>query len=271
MNAIALGGGFREQEPALGPAFALSALVHIVLVAVLFLGVRWQSHPPDTVTVDLVEAPPPAPARIVEPPKPPPPTPKVQPEAVKPPPPAPPIAKPDIALREKPKPKPKPEPKKAEVKPEPKPKPKAVAKPDPELQKRMNEQIALEQKALDQQRQERALRDLLAAQQADAARAAAAAQAKALNAYIAQIQAQIRQRIRESELAGIPGNPAADFDVVQIPSGDVISIKMRKSSGYPRYDAEVERAIMAASPLPRPSSPELFSRDLKLTFRPKDK
>ena len=38
----------------MGRSFALSAAVHVVLAAVLFLGVRWQIHPPETVTVDLV-------------------------------------------------------------------------------------------------------------------------------------------------------------------------------------------------------------------------
>ncbi|HVJ25454.1 MAG TPA: energy transducer TonB, partial [Burkholderiales bacterium] len=85
------------------------------------------------------------------------------------------------------------------------------------------------------------------------------------------IQAAIRQRIRESELAGISGNPAADFDVVQIPTGEVITVRMRKSSGYPRYDDAVYRAILKASPLPPPPSRELFQRELELTFRPLDK
>ena len=259
MTALALPFQERPQH-GLGPSFALAALVHVALAAVLFLGVRWQIHAPEVVSVDLVAPLPPAP---VEPPRPapkvePPPPPKVEPKVEAKPEPK--VAKPDIALREKPKPKP--EPKKVEP-----PKPKA----DPDFQKRMREQVAMEQKALDQQRQERELKELLARQQADAARAQAAARNKAQNEYIRSMQTAIRQRIRETELAGISGNPAAEFDVVQIPSGDVISIKMRKSSGYPRYDAEVERAINAASPLPRAPSPELFARELKLTFRPQDK
>ncbi len=40
MSALAL-GTFQRHEPALGRSFVLSALVHIVLAAVLFLGVRW--------------------------------------------------------------------------------------------------------------------------------------------------------------------------------------------------------------------------------------
>jgi colicin import membrane protein len=204
-------------------------------------------HAPSTVEVELVDAPPP-PAPVVEAPKPPPP--KIEPE-VKPPPPAP---KPDIVLREKPKPKPKPEPK---------------PKDDLELKKRMQEQLASEQKALDQQRQERQLRELLAAQKADAARKATAARASALGDYIARIQAKVRGNwILPQDLQG---NPEAIFLVTQLPTGDVLLIKLLKSSGNPAYDTAVERAILKSSPLPLPSDKALFDRELKLTFRPRDK
>ena len=270
MSALAL-GFFERREPALGRAFLLSAIVHIVLVALLFFGVRWQSHAPETVTVDLVDsAPPPAaveppkPVPKVEPPPPPPPAPKPEPR----------VEKPQIAEPEKPKPKPKPKPEpKPEPKPQPKPKPKPEVKPkpDPEFQKRLREQVAQEQQALDQQRQERELRELLARQQADAQRAASAARTKALNAYIASIQASIRRNIPASAIEGIPGNPAAEVDVLQLPTGEVLDVRLRKSSGHPRYDEAIERAIRKASPLPLPPSRDLFERELKLTFRPQDK
>lgn len=247
MSALAL-GSFRRQEHALGRSFTLSAAVHVGLVVVLFLGVRWQSHAPDTVTVDLVEAPSPAPVAEPKPaPKP------VPPPEVKPPPR---VEKPQIAIPDRSKPKPKAEPK---------------PKPDPEFQKRLQEQVAQEQKALDQQRQERELRELIARQQADAARQAAAARTKALNEYIARIQASIRRNIPPTAIEGIQGNPAAEVDVVQLPTGEVLSIRMRKSSGHPRYDDAIERAILKASPLPPPPSRDLFERELKLTFRPQDK
>lgn len=254
MSTIAL-GIFQRTEHGMGRSFVLSALVHVVLAAVLFLGVRWQVHPPDTVTVDLVDALPPPPAPVVEAPKPPPPPPpKVEPE-VKPPP----VPKPDIVIREKPKPKPKPEPKKIEAKP----------KPDPTLEKRMREQLAMEQKALDQQQAERRLRELLAAQQADAARKAAAARASALGEYIAKIQAKVRGNwILPQDLQG---NPEAIFLVIQLPTGEVLNTKLLKSSGNAAYDREVERAILKSSPLPLPSERSLFDRELKLTFRPRDK
>jgi colicin import membrane protein len=243
MSALTLGFGQRD-EPAVGRSFFLSAFVHLALAAVLVFGVRWQSHQPDTVTVDLVEAPPPPPAPAVEAPKPP-------PVAVKP---EPRVEKPQIAIPEKPKPKPKPE-----VKP----------KPDPDFQKRLREQVAQEQKALDQQRQERELRELIARQQADAARAQATARAKALNEYIARIQAKVKSNwILPPDLQG---NPEAIFLVVQLPTGEVLSTRLVKSSGNPAYDAAVERAILKSSPLPLPVSREDFSRELKLTFRPQDK
>lgn len=246
-SAFSLGFGERH-EYAIGRSFVLAAMVHIALAAVMFLGVRWQIHQAETVVVELVEAPPPPPVEV---PKPPPklePPPEVKPE--------PRIEKPDIALREKPKPKPKPE-----VKPKP--------KPDVNFEKRLREQVAIEQKALDEQRRERELRELLARQQAEAARQQAAARTKALNEYIARIQAKVKSSwILPPD---IQGNPEAIFDVVQLPTGEVLSARVAKPSGNAAYDAAVERAILKSSPLPLPASRELFSRDLKLTFRPQDK
>jgi colicin import membrane protein len=199
--------------------------------------------------VDLVEAPappaPPPPAPAVQAPKPPPPVEKPQPR----------VEKPQIAIPEKAKPKPKP-------KPEPK------LKEDPTFKKRLQEQVAMEQKALDQQRAERELRELISRQQAEAARQAAAARTRALNEYIGQIQRKVRGNWILPQ--DIQGNPEAVFDVVQLPTGEVLSIRLARSSGNAAYDAAVERAILKSSPLPLPVSRELFSRELKLTFRPRD-
>jgi outer membrane biosynthesis protein TonB len=208
---------FQRHERAFGRSFALSAFVHIALAAVLFLGVRWQSHAPDTVMVDLVEAPPPPP---VEAPKP---VPKLEPPPVVKPEPR--VEKPQIVIREKPKPKPKPE-----VKP----------KSDPNFEKRLREQVALEQKALDQQRQERELRELIARKQAEATRAAAAARAIALAAWEGRIAAKIRSGIPEFALEGIPGTRLR-CSMVLLPTNEVLrcacasrgatSATTRRSSG----------------------------------------
>ena len=73
--------------------------------------------------------------------------------------------------------------------------------------------------------------------------------------------------ILPSDLAG---NPEAIFDVVQLPTGEVIEVQLRKSSGVRAYDDAVQRAILKSSPLPKPAQPELFARTLQLRFRPFD-
>jgi colicin import membrane protein len=250
---------YSRREPALGPSLALSALAHVVLIAVLFLGVRFQSSTPATVEVELWEPPPPAPpAPVVEEPKPPPPPPPVvKPE------PEPEVKKPEIALPEKPKPKPKPEPKKVEAKPKPKPKPEP--KRDLALEKMAREEAAREQQQLateERERQERQMRELIARQQA-------AATQKALATWTDKIRGKIRGNIILPH--DIPGNPEAIFDVTLLPSGEVLTVRKRKSSGHPGYDDAVERAIMKSSPLPLPDDRSVFRRDLELKFRPQDR
>jgi len=60
------------------------------------------------------------------------------------------------------------------------------------------------------------------------------------------------------------------FDVVQLPTGEVLSARLRKSSGNKAYDDAVERAILKSSPLPRPDRPDQFRRELQLKFRPQE-
>jgi colicin import membrane protein len=225
----------RHSQPALAPSFALSALVHLALLAVMFLGVRFQSHPPAVVNVELWETPPP-PAPVVEEPKPPPPVLKPQPE------PEPQVKKPEIALPEKPKPKPKP----------------APPKRDLAFEKRLREEALNEQKQLEEQR----LRSLIARQQADA-------RSKALAAWTDKIRAKIRGNIILPQ--DIPGNPEAIFDVTLLPTGEVLTVRKRKSSGHAGYDDSVERALMKSSPLPQPDDRSLFQRQLELKFRPQDR
>ena len=129
-------GVFEERvDPGQVASALLSAAVHLVLLAVLIFGVRWQSRPPESVAVELWEAPP---APVVEAPKPlpkvePPPPPVVQPEP-KPEPvrPEPRIEKPEIKLKEPAKMKPAPKPVAKPVpKPVPQPLPKPVVKAEP--------------------------------------------------------------------------------------------------------------------------------------------
>ncbi len=262
MNAAAaqrLGAGRfmgERREPGYLRAFALAFGVHALLIVTLFLGVRLQSHAPDTVTVELWE--PPAPTRV----QPPPPPPKVEPVPPKP---EPKVEKPDIVEKALPKP----EPKKVEPPkpPPPKPVPKKAepAKPAPpkrdlDLERRMREQLAQEQAAA----QERQMRDLLAKEQA-------AAQSRGLATWVDKIRIKIRGNIPAQVLDDIKGNPEAIFDVTLLPTGEVLNAKMRKSSGHAGYDDAVYRAILKSSPLPKPDQPGLFQRQLELHFRPQDR
>jgi colicin import membrane protein len=86
--------------------------------------------------------------------------------------------------------------------------------------------------------------------------------------WIAKIRSRIRGYINLPP--DIPGNPEAIFDVVQLPTGEIIDVKLRKSSGVRAYDDAVQRAILKASPLPKPVPADLFQRNLELHFRPLD-
>jgi colicin import membrane protein len=44
-----------------------------------------------------------------------------------------------------------------------------------------------------------------------------------------------------------------------LPGGDILDVRLRKSSGYPAFDSAVERAIHLSKPLPLPPDPALFN------------
>jgi colicin import membrane protein len=110
------------------------------------------------------------------------------------------------------------------------------------------------------------------AEQEARGRAAQAAAGAARNKSQLDWIDKIRSRIRGYIILppDIPGNPEAIFDVVQLPTGEIIDVKLRKSSGVRAYDDAVQRAILKASPLPRPVPADLFQRNLELRFRPLD-
>ncbi len=119
---------------------------------------------------------------------------------------------------------------------------------------------------------EKQARELAERQAADRAAKAAAdaatarARAKVEGDYVGKIRRKIQNNIiLASEVAG---NPEAVFDVVQLPTGEVLSVALKKSSGNRAYDEAVERAINKSSPLPKPDQADIFQRQLSLKFRP---
>jgi colicin import membrane protein len=272
MTALAIGV---YPEPGKIEAALLAILVHAALFALLFFGVQWQITTPETVSVELWEK-----ASVAEP--------------------IPPVPVPTIAPEIKPEPPPEPAvDTKAEVKPEreplPKPITKAVPKPDialkAKLEKKKQEELkkrdeqqkldtakriqAEREQTLKEQREKLRKESQLLQAQNEAAREEsrlnaqrAAANRQAFDEYVNRIRSKIRSNIVIPE--GIVGNPEAVFDVVQLPGGDILTPKLRTSSGNKAYDDAVERAILKSSPLPKPSKPELFQRELTLKFRPRD-
>jgi TonB family protein len=58
----------------------------------------------------------------------------------------------------------------------------------------------------------------------------------------------------------------------QVPGGEVLNVRILRSSGDPGFDQSAESAVLKASPLPVPSDPRLFNaefRELDLEFSPR--
>lgn len=244
--SVAAANAMPYQEPGKVPSIVLAVVVHVLLAAFLFFGVRWQSSQPEAVMVELWNSlPVPAIERVAAQPEPLPkpeikPEPKVE-KAIEPP-------KPDIALE-----------KKKEIKQEP------PKKPEPKLSLDRSKDIRAQlEKELAPMHQEAEKQRILDQIRREAATTAATADA----AYIGKLKGKIKSNIVLPP--DIPGNPEAIFDVVQLPTGEIMSVKLRKSSGHKAYDAAVERAILKSSPLPKPDRPEQFQRSLEIKFRPLD-
>ena len=240
-----------QHEKVISGAFAFG--MHLVFLVLLAFGVTWQTRiEPQANIVDLwANVPSPAPPKVELPlPKPelklevkPPELPPVKPVA------KPEIAKPDIALKEK-----------AEKER------RALEDKQKEARKKEADAKAAQKK----QQEEEAEAKRLAREQEDAQRRIAeqqaSAQARLRNEYIERIRSRIKGFILLPP--NLQGNPEVEIDVIQIPGGEVLSVKLRRSSGVSAYDTAVERAILKASPLPSPPKPELFERELNLRFRP---
>lgn len=237
-----------HREPGSVPAAVLSVLVHAGLIAFLFFGIRWQSKLPDAVVVELWDRP----AAVEKP--------------------APPVEapKPPLEVKPEPRPEPKPEPK-VEAKP---PKPDIVVeKKAPPKKKEPKREEAKKQEPIIKIERDAAIREQLAQEMKQVTQSARPAQAMPSGPIVdAGYANKIKSKIKSNIVLppDIVGNPEAIFDVVQLPTGEVLSARLRTSSGNRAYDEAVERAILKSSPLPRPDRPEQFARNLELKFRPQE-
>jgi colicin import membrane protein len=87
--------------------------------------------------------------------------------------------------------------------------------------------------------------------------------------YSAAITAKVKGNTSYAGSLDEPGNPTATFRVEQLPTGEIISVKMIKSSGVPSFDDAVEKGINKSSPLPKKKDGTV-ERSLVINFHMKD-
>ena len=236
-------------------AIALAVLMHVLLAALLFFGIRWQSSAPAVIQAELWSATPqtaaPAPRPVPPPPKVEAPKPEVKVEV------EPPKIKPDIVEKSpvKVEPPKKKEPVKVEVvKPQPKPEPvKIPPKPVVEAPPRPPSDLA----------------NLIAsAGTPSTGKDQQTSGPRGRENYISRLQNAIKSQMRYP--ANSPGNPVVTIRIEQLPNGEVTNVTISKSSGVPAFDEAVERSIRAASPLPRDEQGKV-ERVLNLDYNMYDK
>ena len=268
-------------------AGVLALLVHVVFFIFMTFGLSWKTNPPEGIVVDLwsdlpqpeqkptkkvkAQPPKPAPSKKIKP---------VPPKKVKVAPPkkvkvAPPKkveslpSKADIELKKEKEKKTKlakekkEKEKKARLAKEKKEKERKVrlAKEKKEKERKIKEQnarVAAEterfQKELREEEERRRLQKL--------AYAKAAAKRNLIDEYKAKILAKIKSKLVLPP--DLPNDPVAEYNITLLPGGEILSVKLRNSSGFRSFDEAVERAIILARPLPLPKDKLLFPnfRDL---------
>jgi colicin import membrane protein len=278
----------RYRDPGTSASAVLAVGVHVMLFAVLFFGIRWRTKQPEPVMAELwrelpaIETPRAAPPPVVAPkpelkPEPapePPPPPKVEPK---------PEPKPDIALEQEKKRKEEAEKKKREEEVQKRKREEEAQKRkrEEELkakaeQERKEKELAAQRRREDEAAERRRVQDQLARELSGAPKSAPRAAAQGVPAgdpsALATWQQQIQAKVKSNIVLplDLAGNPEAVFDVFLLPTGEVQSVKLVKSSGSGVLDDAWERAILKSSPLPRPAKAEVFRRDLRLVFRPRE-
>lgn len=288
-------------EPSRLPAFMLAVAVHAVLLGFLYFGISWQNNEPVAVeaevwdmSVQTAAAPElPAPQREPQPePEPTPPPRPVEPPPVERPAPTPP---PDINLHRE---KERKEQEKRELAEKKEQERKEVERKElAEQKKKEREEAEREKKELAKKEEEKKKAEKLAeakkkaaAEKAEAAKlekmrqddlkrmagamgstgtAVKSTAPKADAGYVAAITAAIKSATAYGGSTTMPGNPKAVFKVEQLPTGEIMSVRLVKSSGVPEFDRAVENGIKKASPLPKKKDGTV-ERTLDVNFSMKD-
>jgi colicin import membrane protein len=82
----------------------------------------------------------------------------------------------------------------------------------------------------------------------------------------------IQQRIRSKWQRPLSARQGIDcvVTVVQLPTGVVVSAKVASCNGDDAVRQSIERAVLAASPLPQAPSPALYQRNVNVRFQPEE-
>jgi len=94
----------------------------------------------------------------------------------------------------------------------------------------------------------------------------AAVSSGALAEYLGQIQARI-QRMWNRPPTAVAGLDCTVY-ITQVPGGTISSARLGECNGDEATRESILAAVYRASPLPAPSNPDLFDRNLKVPFRP---
>jgi colicin import membrane protein len=286
-------------EPNRWPAIGLAVGVHAVLLAFLVIGINWTNNQPIAVEAEVwdtsvQQAAPPAPQPPQAEPEPAPETPPPTPRVAEPP------KQPDIALEREKKRKDELKRKEeerveherelAQQKREQEKKDKALAEKKKLEDEKKAQELAKKEEA-DKKKKEKAEKEKLAKAEAakmqkmrdeelkritsGAGNPTSSGSAEKSTApridkgYIASIAAKIKGNTTYPGSTDVPGNPEVVFQVEQLPTGEILSVRKTKSSGIPAFDDAVERGINKSSPLPKKKDGTV-ERSLPVSFKLKD-
>lgn len=126
------------------------------------------------------------------------------------------------------------------------------------------EQAARRQAEAERARRESELRAQMAAEERVNAARGSAQQAE----YKALIEARINRAWIRPATARSGIN--CEVRVTQVPGGEVVGVQLTRCNGDAAVRESIEAAVYRASPLPQPPNPDLFDRNLLVTFAPND-
>lgn len=89
---------------------------------------------------------------------------------------------------------------------------------------------------------------------------------------LAQYIGLIADRVERNWVQPSSARPGVEcvVHVTQIPGGEVVNVRIGRCNGDAAVIRSIEAAVYRASPLPTPSDPSLFERNLRFTFKPEE-